>query len=158
MDTAEFEQHSALTEKTREEFKTKLRARLDSYWVIEESALGGFLIGCAENIYMKAHVHGDRVIVHRVRTVEDVLDMVAVDIAVKYIGTFLESREDELRDMKDAPKNGKPFLVLIERGSGERLFRVGYFYQNVSLVGDCFEFDRNCIGWVPIAGINYVSD
>lgn len=156
MDTVEFEQYSKQTEETRVKFLASLTAALDSYWVIDESVMGGFLIGCAENIYMKAHAHGNSIIVHRVRTVEDVLTA-DVETAVSFIAQFLESMEDMLRDMGTAPVGGKPFLVMIQRSNSasEKLLRVAYFHDNVRFVGDCFDHDRKLLGWLPIQGIKY---
>jgi hypothetical protein len=155
MDTIEFEQYIKQTDETRVKFLEQLTADLDSYWVIEESVMGGFLIGCSENVYLKAHAHGNNIIVHRVRTVEDVLTA-DVATAVKFIARFLESMEDMLRDISTAPVNGKPFLVMIQRRH-EKLLRVAYFNDNVRFVGDYFEGDRNVLGWIPIQGIKYDS-
>ena len=135
-----------------------LREQLSDHFQFETTVMGGLVIcvGTDGPTILKVYAHRNKFTVHRFYDSSDILlDCKDFNLVVSTIVTHLESRIDELNDIATVPKN-KPVLVLIERGERkERLFRVGYYYDNVELVGDTFAFDRVVLGWLPIAGIKY---
>lgn len=141
---------SSLLDKVRGE----LLSSLSPHFVLAETVLGAIAVCTNSKMLLTIKVVGKKIDVWRMFNSATLLETTKIKDAVAGIVEYCESRIDELNPMDDVPKNGKPVLVLIQK-TDSVVFRVGYFQPNYGTVGDAFDFDRHCLGWLPIEGIKY---